>query len=280
MIFSRHQKEEKQSDVESLEIILSCIEADPNVKKTVIGIYRALTRIREEYFISHSGKKEKDGMIVYTNHQNPQLEINNLKEAKYMTEPCSVHEKIGKKKLEELMYENYAIETDAQTGNIASYCRHIIVNPKEVAIKRGLIKENEDVSSELLGFRADIRKHRSHNKNSSGIVGTRHINGKSATGVDPHLYVFVISRETGDINVFHDYKTIYSTIKEEIDPVYKQYLTTEANNTPTTTYKRDESSNLHPKVQEAREMQTISREEALRLQLAILHEHKIAHHYI
>ena len=221
MIFSKNRAEPSKKD---LERILTFTEPDNNVRNTVLDLYDSLTDIKKKYFnhLNPLTNKRKDGMIIYTNHKkNSKLKINGWK-SKPIDTNYSVHDKKGKQKIEDLLYKNGAVEVDAKTGNVKSYHRQIQVDPAKIAMKYGLIGEGEELSSELIGFDEQIRKKKA--KKSYEGIGTRHHTAIAATGVDPHLYVLVLSRDTGVITIMKNYAILFSAIPTEIHPAYNIYL--------------------------------------------------------
>lgn len=223
-LFNFLKKEKADKTRDNLELILQNTEPDEKVTKTVLGIYDSLSAIRNKYFKWWNPLAKREGLMVYTNYNHDsELEINGLKKAIRVSENSPVTDERGRKKLEEIQYANGAVEVDATTGDIDFYSKHIMVNPKDVALMYGLIEnKKQEIPANRLGFREDLRNKKNNPKYRG--IGTKHINGISATGLDNKIYVLILSRETGDITVLHDYKILGSTIEEEVHDDYKKYL--------------------------------------------------------
>jgi hypothetical protein len=286
MFFSRERAKApatakgNSQDVKDLEVILENIIGSESLRKTLVESFKGIEKTKERYYNPENAKEyaERHGMLIYTNH-NPatsSLLINGFK-AKALEETLTVYDQAGKEKLAELMHQDGAIEVDAATGKIKSYHRYVHADPQEVAEKKGRVKNGETVSSETIGLDEEARRKLSGRQDYEG-VGTKHHTAFAATGICPDVWMWAFSEESGAIALFHNYEVAFSTIKSEISPSYSQYLSQGA--TGKKSQSKEDHHNYH-RVHEARGSPTLSAEEALRLQLAILHEHKIAnHHYI
>jgi hypothetical protein len=193
-------------------------------QKTVLGVYDAFVTIREKYF--YSVFKEEDGMMALINYdsrkydamENPPIELIGIHDflPTKVEGSFSVHDKAGKKKLEEYLYNNGVIEIDAVSGNLMSVDGYIYMNlsPKHIAQQRGVI------SLKSLGFNEDERKKRG-GKRYKGL-GTRQLVGITATGLNSDLIAVNLSRQAmGVISIFNDYKIPFSSIESEIHPDYR-----------------------------------------------------------
>jgi len=265
-----------------LELILQNTEPDQKVISTVLEIYSAIQGAKEKYFDSSNPGvyAKRHGMLVYTNYdpKTSELKING-----WQSKPLEgyyIHNPQGKEKIKELLHQDGAIEVNAYTGKIESYHRHIHVDPEEVALERKVIRHGEKISSEKMGFDEKTRRKLCGDEDYEG-VGTKHQTALAATAKDPSIYALVLSEETGAITVMKDYKILFSTIPSEIYPAYLQYLASNRGN-PTENISSVKGADVtYHTVHEARERPRISAEEALRMQIAILHELKTTNgHYI
>jgi len=197
---------------------------DENLRKTLLGIYDSLAYIRQKYFLNPEVKE--DGMLILTNLtlpepevQNPMIEITGIYglEPKRITGVYTFHDDSGKKKLEELIYDNGTIIVDAQTGGIQLYAGYLFIGmvPAAIAKDRGV-----NFSWKELGIN-EVERKKLGGPTYKGL-GMRHLSALSASGLDPNLYAFVQSREAyGTITLFHDYEILFSTIDNEINSKYR-----------------------------------------------------------
>jgi len=230
MIFARKHE---NGDAKQLETILESTETNPQVRETVVEIFKAVEDTKKKHFnpLHIASYFKKHGMLVYTNHSpnDSELHVNGWKTQKL--EGYSVHDAKGKDKIKRLLHQDGAIEVNAHNGTIDSYHRHIHVDIEEVALERKVIQTKEEkISSEKLGFDEKARMKLCKDKTYEG-VGTKHHSALAATAKDPRIYTVVLSEETGAITVMKDYKILYSTIPTEVNPVYKQYLASNSHST-------------------------------------------------
>ena len=192
-----------------LERAVKNAEPDLNVRLSVLGIYDALAYIKEKYFFSQ--KREPDGMIVFTNFEHgwhsrqaePELRIDDWKsDLSRIQASASVHQFAGHKVIEELLYHNGAVEVDGQSGHVVDYQRRIVVKTKI-----------EGIDVKHLGFDEEVRRTLAH-KDYKGI-GTRHLTALYATKADDRIWIALLSRQSGVINMLHMGRIAYSTIPSE-----------------------------------------------------------------
>jgi len=209
-----------------LAAVLGHIEPEkPGLQKTLLEIYDSLVYIRRKYFLNPDVKE--DGMLVLTNitpvkseEETPLISvigINRLEPEYYPDEAYTFHDDSGQKKLEELLYSNGVIVVNAESGKIILSKGYLFIGmvPGAIAKKRGV-----KFSWKELGIDEAERK-RLGGPTYDGI-GMRHLSALSASGIDPGLYAWVLSRESyGTMALFHDYSILFSTIESEINKEYR-----------------------------------------------------------
>jgi len=249
----------KDSEFSGLENILEAIEPRTELRSLVVETCKTASYLNEDNTVHH-------GLTFYMNH-NPlsKLKVNGAN-AQFIQEKHSIYTPEGKQFIKAIFKDEEkndgAVEL-LMEGLVGSIRRMFKGDPDESAAEIGKVQPDHEASYKEWGFVEQ--------------VFSRHIYAIHASAKDPQAYL-VTRSEKGRIRVMHAGNIIYSSLPEEIHPIYSQYLGQGKASPKSQSTKNPED---YHRVHEARGSPTISAEEALRLQLAILHEHKIAnHHYI
>lgn len=257
MIFSRR----KDKTVNELENILLTAQPDEQLRRTLLETYKTLREVAKECSNPFNPLHYRDekGLFIYLNYQEgSQLHVNG-NNATFFKEAYSIYEPSGKKLLRKMVGRDGAIEESID--GLFKSCRRKLGadNYDEVAVQKGLIKNGKEVTAAQLGFDEKARKK---------PVFCKHYAGKTATGIDPNLWLIILS-STGDIVIMHDYKNVYSTVRSEIHPEYLKLLDrTESTSPPQINYasnapRAQGMHTPHAKIGEGLALSCLIRKEAL-----------------